>query len=102
MIADDSISTVYCWDSAVHFNRVILEGYIREFARVLEHGGKGFVHHSNLGDMVSRNIKDNPAWRSNVSKEFFSRMCTKFGLTVEAQIDIPWGKITDCATIFSK
>ncbi len=102
MIDSDSISTIYCWDSAVHFNKIVLEGYIKEFSRVLKQGGKGFVHHSNLGNTASRNIKDNPHWRSNVSKEYFSEKCIKYGLVVETQIDIPWGKIIDCVSIFSK
>jgi SAM-dependent methyltransferase len=102
MIADDSISAIYCWDAAVHFDKDILGNYVPEFARVLRDGGKGFVHHSNLGDRAHKNIKKNPGWRSNMSKESFAEMCRTSGLRVVAQVDIPWRDITDCITVFEK
>jgi SAM-dependent methyltransferase len=102
IIPDQNISAVYCWDSAVHFNEVIIEHYIEEFARVLKEGGKGFIHHSNLGKSASRNIKVNPHWRSNVSKVFVADACNRNGLKVELQVDIPWGNIIDCVTVFCK
>ena len=49
MIPSDSISLVYCWDAAVHFDRRIVRDYIREFARVMRVGAKGFIQHSDLG-----------------------------------------------------
>ena len=102
MIADGSISAIYCWDAAVHFDKSILSSYIHEFARVLGAGGKGFVHHSNLGDRAHKNIKKNPSWRSNMSKEIFAEMCGTNGLRVAAQVDIPWRDIKDCVTVFEK
>lgn len=102
MILDRSISAIYCWDSAVHFNKAIMVNYIEEFARVLKVDGRGFVHHSNLGKKARKDIKDNQSWRSDVSKEFFFDACIKNGLMIEVQIDIPWGNIIDCGTVFYK
>ncbi len=102
IIATDSISTIYCWDSAVHFSREILASYMSEFERVLKPGGKGFVHHANMGAGAGKNIKARPHWRSNVTKEFVSQLCHQYGLTVVAQTDIAWAEITDCATVFTK
>jgi len=102
VIQDDAVSAIYCWDAAVHFDRSILKSYLREFSRVLRAAGRGFVHHSNLGDTASKNIKKNPHWRSNVSKESFAEMCEANGLRVMAQVDIPWGNIVDCGTLFEK
>ncbi len=104
MIADGSISAVYCWDAAVHFDKRVLASYVAEFARVLRAGGKGFVHHSNLGDRARKNIKRNPAWRSNMSKESFREICESNGLRVTAQVDLPWMDmdVTDCLTVFEK
>jgi ubiquinone/menaquinone biosynthesis C-methylase UbiE len=89
LIADGVISAVYWWDAAVHFDKAILSSYIREFGRVLREGGKGFVHHSNLGDSAHKNINKNPEWRSNMSKESFAEMCETNGLRVVTQVDIP-------------
>jgi len=102
MIQEGAISAIYCWDAAVHFDKSILKSYLQEFARVLRVGGQGFIHHSNLGDKANKNIKKNPGLRSNMSKESFAEMCEANGLRIIAQVDIPWGNIVDCGTIFEK
>jgi ubiquinone/menaquinone biosynthesis C-methylase UbiE len=102
MVPDASVTAIYCWDSAVHFDKTVVLAYIREFARVLKLGGSGFLHHSDLGDRAHKNIKRNPHWRSNVSKELVARACQAEGLTVVEQRQVPWPPIVDCATVFRK
>ena len=102
MIADGTITAIYCRDAAVHFDKEVIADYISEFARVLKPVGKGFVHHSNLGERAGKNIKKNPHWRSSMSKELFADLCRRKGLRVISQTDVPWGEITDCASIFIK
>jgi len=102
MVPDASVTAIYCWDSAVHFDKSVVSAYIREFARVLKPGGSGFFHHSNLGDRAHKNVKRNPHWRSNVSKELVARACQVNGLTVALQQPVPWPPIVDCVTIFRK
>ncbi len=102
MIPGGAVSAVYCWDAAVHFDKSVMEGYVREFARVLRPGGRGFIHHSDLGEEANKNIKKNPHWRSNVSRESFAQMCRDNDLRVVTQADIPWSDIVDCGTIFEK
>jgi ubiquinone/menaquinone biosynthesis C-methylase UbiE len=101
MVPDASVTAVYCWDSAVHFDREVVEAYIAEFARVLKPGGRGFLHHSDLGDRAHKNIKRNPHWRSNVSKELVAEAARRSKLSVE-QHAVPWPPIVDCATVFFK
>lgn len=102
VIPDDSITAIYCWDAAVHFDKEVIADYVAEFARVLRAGGKGFVHHSNLGGRAAKDIKKNPHWRSNMSKEIFAELCRRNNLSVLSQTDIAWGEINDCASIFIK
>lgn len=102
MIDDDRVSAIYCWDAAVHFDKEIIADYVAEFARVLKRGGRGFVHHSNLGARAAKDIKKNPHWRSNMSKELFAELCRRNNLRVIEQRDVTWGEITDCASIFTK
>ena len=102
MIPQNTISAIYCWDAAVHFDKEVIADYVAEFARVLKPGGKGFVHHSNLGARAAKDIKKNPHWRSNMSKVLFAGLCQRNGLRVLSQTDIAWGEITDCASIFTK
>jgi SAM-dependent methyltransferase len=102
MVPDASVTAIYCWDSAVHFDKSVVSGYIREFSRVLKPGGSGFLHHSDLGDRAHKNIKRNPHWRSNVSKEFVAEQCRTSGLEVVMQQRVPWPPVVDFATTFSK
>jgi ubiquinone/menaquinone biosynthesis C-methylase UbiE len=112
MVPDESVTAIYCWDAAVHFEKSVMLSYIREFARVLKPGASGFVHHSTLGDPAHKNIKRNPDWRSNVSKELVANACQANGLTVTMQQRVPWKwtmqqrvpliATVDCATVFCK
>lgn len=47
MIGDESISTVYCWDAAVHFDKLVIREYLRELFRVLKPKWGGI--YSSLG-----------------------------------------------------
>ena len=102
MIAGESITAVYSWDSAVHFEKGVIRRYVKEFARVLKTNGQGFVHHSNLGPSASADITRNPGRRSAMSKELFRSFCRESGLEVIDQIDIPWAETIDCASVFRK
>ena len=108
MIADASISFVYCWDSAVHFDKTVIRDYVKEFARVMRPGATGFIHHSDLGDSARADIHVNPHWRSNMSKELFAEYCLANGLEVVRQIALPWPPpvdgvvISDCMSVIRK
>lgn len=101
-VPSNSITLIYCWDAAVHFDKEVLIDYLGQFNRILKKGGKGFIHHSNLGEMASDDISQNPGWRSNFSAEKFAKECKKNALNLIDQIDLEWGKITDCISIFGK
>jgi ubiquinone/menaquinone biosynthesis C-methylase UbiE len=121
MIPSSSITAIYSWDSVVHFDRRVIEEYVGEFARVLKPGGKGFIHHSNLGDATAPHLNrgsvgddtwHNPQCRSNMSKALFRKYCEGSGLTVVQQVDLPWppwpwqhlrrGEVIDCLSVFTK
>jgi SAM-dependent methyltransferase len=104
MIGDQSVTFIYSWDAAVHFDKRVMSEYVSEFARVLKTNGMGFIHHSNLGATAYAAIRANPHWRSNVSKELFAEYCVRSGLDIVQQVDLPWtgpdGTIMDCLSIF--
>jgi SAM-dependent methyltransferase len=121
MIASGSITTIYSWDSMVHFDRRVIAAYVKEFARILAPGGRGFMHHSNLGDLnaprldtrpLGDDMWHNPQCRSDVSKLQVRDYCVTNRLRVDNQIDLPWppwdykqlrrGEVIDCLTVFSK
>jgi SAM-dependent methyltransferase len=46
--ANASVDFVFSFDSLVHAEANVLEGYLQEIARVLKPTGTAFLHHSNL------------------------------------------------------
>lgn len=102
-IPDNVLTTIYCWDSAVHFDRLIIKGYLSEFKRTLRVGGKIFIHHSNLGAKARPVFKENPEWRSNMSSELMVEYCQELGLNVETQTILDWHiPALDCISVICK
>jgi ubiquinone/menaquinone biosynthesis C-methylase UbiE len=105
MIRDGSISMIYSWDSMVHCSKEVMHSYIREFGRVLRVDGFGFIHHSNFGEASSkRSFKENPHWRTDMSKPLFLQYCGRSGLRCVEQKVIDWveARNLDCVSTFTK
>lgn len=104
-IGDNELTTIYSWDSMVHFDPEIIAAYIKEFARVLRVGGRGFIHHSNYGAWGEpRHWKDNPGWRSNASASVVADCLKAANLRVTDQHLLCWDYVDnlDCLTCFEK
>jgi ubiquinone/menaquinone biosynthesis C-methylase UbiE len=102
-VADNSVSLVYSFDSAAHFDSDVLRHYLKETRRVLRTGGSGFIHHSNYTGDPTGSFMTSPHWRNFMSKELFAHYCIKCGLEVVAQYVIDWGDpALDCLSIFRK
>jgi len=121
MIPDASVDFVFSFDSFVHLRRELVEAYLSELGRTLKLGGKGFIHHSNLGayaDSLSerfpqpmrkllRKIKildwehhRNPT----VSADLFQSLCAQTGLHCVSQELINWRgrRLIDCLSWFAR
>jgi len=121
MIPDSSVDFVFSFDSFVHLRRDLVEAYLNELGRILKVGGKGFIHHSNLGayaDSLSerfpqrirkllRKIKvldwehhRNPT----MSAEIFRSLCAQAGLHCVSQELINWRgrRLIDCLSWFER
>ena len=103
-LPDGSVTFVYSWDSMVHFDKRVVRSYVGEFARVLAPGGTGFVHHSNYGAFSDHEVfHENPAWRSNMSRELFAAYCAEVGLEIVEQKLLWWFvDDLDCLSVFRK
>jgi len=103
-IADDSVTLLYCFDAMVHFDSEIVRAYLRECARVLAPGGRGFCHHSNFTGDPAGDLHGHGAWRSFMSQALFAHCCAKEGLHVLRARVIDWGghEELDCLTLFEK
>jgi SAM-dependent methyltransferase len=119
MIADASVDFVFSFDSFVHLRRDLVEAYLSELRRTLKLGGKGFIHHSNLGayaDSLSERVPQPMRkllrkikildWEHHrnptMSADLFQSLCTQTGLDCVSQELINWRgrRLIDCLSSF--
>jgi len=119
MIPDASVDFVFSFDSFVHLRRELVEAYLSELGRTLKLGGKGFIHHSNLGafaDSLSERVPQPMRkllrkikildWEHHrnptVSADLFQSLCAQTGLHCVSQELINWRgrRLIDCLSWF--
>ncbi len=108
-VEDSSVDFAFSFDSLVHVELEVIEGYLREMARVLKPNGTGFFHHSNVAafvDPVTRELTiENKHWRgASVSAELFRNTAERFGIVCLKQEIVNWGgeDLIDCFTTFAR
>ena len=119
MIPDHSVDFVFSFDSLVHPRREILEAYVSQIGKKLKIRGKGFVHHSNLGEyansmserlpkrlrklLVKTKILDRERHRDpSMTADLFRTLCEQNGLHCIKQELINWRskRLIDCFSLF--
>jgi ubiquinone/menaquinone biosynthesis C-methylase UbiE len=100
-IDSDSHTLVYSWDAMVHFDPLIVGGYLPEFARVLKPGGTCFIHHSNYSAAPGGDFRHNPHWRNYMTADLFKHFAVHSGFEVLEQKLLDWveSKNIDCITV---
>jgi SAM-dependent methyltransferase len=98
------VTLVFCFDAMVHFDSDTVRCYLREFARVLRPGGRGFCHHSNYTANPGGDWQENPEWRNFMSRELFAHYAAKEGLRILRSDLVEWGGRPglDCYTLFER
>jgi SAM-dependent methyltransferase len=121
MIADASLDFVFSFDVFVHIKREIVEEYLSELGRTLKPGGRGFIHHSNLGAYAGSLRDKLPSflqkfltrWHlldedhhrtSTMTAELFRALCKQHGLHCTRQELINWRgrRLIDCLSWFER
>ncbi len=121
MIPDASVDFVFSFDSFVHLRRELVEAYLSELGRTLKIGGKGFIHHSNLGAYVGSLSERVPQpmrkllrkikildWEHHrnptMSADLFRSLCAHAGLHCISQELINWRgrRLIDCLSLFER
>lgn len=99
---DGAFTLVYCFDAMVHFEKEVVRSYLRDTARVLKPGGRGFFHHSNY--TAGRDWRTNPHSRNFMSRELFAAYVQAEGLRVVNQFVFEWGHVAglDCLSLVEK
>jgi ubiquinone/menaquinone biosynthesis C-methylase UbiE len=97
-----SFTTLYSWDAIVHFEPALIEGYLHEFARVLQPGGKVFLHHSNAA--AGGRCRANRDGRTAMSADLMRTFVGEAGLRVIEQEPLDWYGTPhlDCITVAGK
>jgi ubiquinone/menaquinone biosynthesis C-methylase UbiE len=86
MIASDTVTLIYTWDSMVHFDKLIVRDYLAEIKRVLKCGGSAFLHHSNYGEKSpDSDWAKNSGTRSDMSAKLMRDYADALNLNVIAQ-----------------
>jgi len=125
MIEDSSVDLVVSFDSLVHAEPSVVEGYVDQLGQKLTPNGVGLLHHSNAGTLkalvsatrrLPRGLQrrlivrglapDLSAWRDeDMSARRFSDCCTAAGLRCIGQETFSWerGRFrTDAFSLFTR
>jgi hypothetical protein len=119
MFPDESIDFVLSFDSLVHTRRDVVQAYLSQLGRKLKIGGKGFIHHSNLGEyansmrerlpkpirqlLIKARIFDRDRHRTpSMTAGLFRTLCEQDGLHCIRQELINWRgrRLIDCFSLF--
>lgn len=123
MIPDGSIDFIFSFDSLVHAERDVIEGYLNESARILKPYGVGFIHHSNIGQyqqdfsliegipgesrksVIKRKFLGPTHWRAaSMTATLFADYCDQANLQCVSQELVNWGAtrlLIDCFSLFT-
>jgi 2-polyprenyl-3-methyl-5-hydroxy-6-metoxy-1,4-benzoquinol methylase len=99
MLEDASLDFVFSFDSLVHAEDNIIQGYLMQLSHKLKKDGVIFMHHSNLGSRLD--LLDNPdferAWRDNtMTAAKFVGFSQKVDLQCIRQELVNWANPSDC------
>jgi hypothetical protein len=107
-VQSGSISFGYSWDSMVHFDKLVVQDYVKEFYRVLKPGGTAFLHHSNYGTVApDSSWTKNHGNRSDMTASLMREYAQEAGLSIKFQrlsgTADGWGMDDlDCLSLLSK
>lgn len=100
----DSYSSVFSYDSMVHFELMDVYTYLKDMYRVLRKGGKALLHHSNYTTDYAADFLHAPHSRCFMSKDIFAYLAHRAGFQILSQEVIDWydSKDLDCITLLRK
>lgn len=105
-IPDSSIDFIFSFDSLVHVNKEVIQGYLNEIGRALKPTGTAFIHHSNLAEYLDAEtekltIENLHGRDETVSAQIVDQLSREAGLRCLAQEKINWGgdQLTDCLSL---
>lgn len=99
-LEDEHYDFVYSFDSMVHFNHELIEGYISEIKRILKPGGAAYIHYSNWGK-TCKTEDHGPGLRGDMNRAAMLELVKDCRVIHDEVID--WGvKNLDAIIVFEK
>lgn len=105
-VPDKSVDLAFSFDSLVHVESDVLNGYLVQLRQKLRQSGIAFIHHSNLGAVKAIKVRGNPRWEEwrarSVTAEKVAILAGESGLSCIGQELITWssGYMIDCISVF--
>lgn len=91
-IRDKSITSLFTYETLIHYNLEPIIKVVKEANRVLIDGGYALFHHSNSSDYPGAYFRNKPHARNFMSCNLFAQICIESGFDIVEQIVIPWGR----------
>jgi ubiquinone/menaquinone biosynthesis C-methylase UbiE len=103
-LVDSSYTSLFTYDSMVHFEMMDIYQYLKDIHRILKPGGYGLFHHSNNTSDYRLSYMSAPHGRNYMSKDIFAYLSCRAGFEVIEQQLFDWGieKNLDCLTLIKK
>ncbi len=103
-LSADSYTSLFTYDSMVHFELMDVYEYLKDIYRVIQGGGYALFHHSNYISDYKTNFTNSPHARCFMSKDIFAYLAYRVGFKVIDQTVIDWygAKNLDCITLLKK
>jgi SAM-dependent methyltransferase len=93
MVEDGSVDFAFSFDSLVHAELDVVDGYVAELAKKLRPDGVALLHHSHMASYSAQGIPlPESKWRgTSVSAELVRESCERSGLCCPSQEIVNWG-----------
>ena len=96
-------TSLFTYDSMVHFELLDISNYLKETYRILRPGGKALFHHSNNDSDYKASYDNAAESRSFMSKNIFAYLAYRAGFEIEDQRIVDWVEPEiDCLTLVVK
>lgn len=99
-----SYTSLFTYDSMVHFELMDINRYLKDIYRVLVNGGRALFHHSNYSSDYKTDFAHAPHARCFMNKDIFAYLACRAGFKILEQEVIDWygEKELDCVTLVEK
>lgn len=103
-LSTEKYTSVFSYDSMVHFELFDVYEYLKDIYRVLKRGGRALLHHSNYDKDYKVDFTISPHARCFMNKGVFAYMAYRVGFRIVVQHVIDWygEKELDCITVLEK